>query len=134
KLEDLIDIPGHGQISAGKLVLSPTRTYLPVLKEILNHHKSSIDGMIHCTGGAQTKVKKFIQNRHIIKDNLLPVPPLFQLIQSESNTSWKEMYQVFNMGHRMEIYTDEVTAAAILEIASGFNLGAAIIGRVESFQ
>lgn len=133
-LEDLIEIPGYGQISAGKLVLSPTRTYLPVLKEILKHYKSSINGMIHCTGGAQTKVKKFIQNRHVIKDNLLAVPPLFQLIQSESNTSWKEMYQVFNMGHRMEIYTNESTAADILKIAASFNLEAAIVGHVETFD
>ena len=131
KLEDLIEIPGYDSITAGKLVLSPTRTFLPVLKEILNQHKSGINGMIHCTGGGQTKVKKFIQNRHVIKDNLLPVPPLFHLIQSESNTSWKEMYQVFNMGHRMEIYTDQKTASAILDISKSFNLDAAVIGHVE---
>lgn len=133
-LTDLIEIPGYQSITAGKLVLSPTRTYLPVLKEILNHHKVKISGMIHCTGGGQTKVRKFIQNRHIIKDNLLEIPPLFHLIQSESNTSWKEMYQVFNMGHRMEIYTDLSTANAILEIAATFNLNAAIIGRVEDSE
>jgi phosphoribosylformylglycinamidine cyclo-ligase len=134
KLEDLIEIPGYGHITAGKLVLSPTRTYLPILKEILNLYRSKINGMIHCTGGGQTKVKKFIRNRHIIKDNLLPVPPLFELIQSESNTSWKEMYQVFNMGHRMEIYTDQETASALLDIAASFKLDAAVIGHVENHE
>lgn len=131
KLGDSISI-GEESIPIGKLVLSPTRTYLPVLKEIVNGYKKDINGMIHCTGGGQTKVMKFVNNRRIIKDNLLPVPPLFELIQKESRTSWKEMYQVFNMGHRLEVYLPEKLAPKMIEIAKGFNIDADVIGRVEA--
>lgn len=131
KLTDTISIEGE-QIPVGKLVLSPTRTYLPVLKEIVGQYKKEINGLIHCTGGGQTKVMKFVENKQIIKDNLLPVPPLFELIQKESGTSWKEMYQVFNMGHRLEVYLPEKFASAIIEIAEKFNIKADVIGRVEA--
>ncbi|MEY3679347.1 MAG: hypothetical protein RI924_1488, partial [Bacteroidota bacterium] len=104
KLNDLINIPGGKAVTAGKLVLSPTRTYAPVIKRMLDLYRSEIHGMIHCSGGAQTKVLHFIENLHIIKDNLFPIPPLFKLIQEESATEWQEMYKVFNMGHRMELY------------------------------
>lgn len=129
-LTEIIDIEGQA-IPVGKLILSPTRTYLPVLQQILAKHKAAIHGMIHCTGGGQTKVGKFVQNKLIIKDQLLPIPPLFQLIQAESGTSWKEMYEVFNMGHRLEVYLSEKDAAAIIDIAKSFNIAAQIIGRVE---
>jgi len=129
KLSD--KIPGI-DLDAGKLVLSPTRTYAPVVKEILSKiERKKIHGIIHCSGGAQTKVMNFVKNKHIIKDNLFETPPVFNLIQSESNTSWKEMYQVFNMGHRLEIYTDENSAQSIINISKSFNLDAKIIGRVE---
>lgn len=128
----LTDYVDGAPLDAGKLVLSPTRTYAPVIKKILDQHRDKIDGMVHCSGGGQTKILHFIDNLHIIKDNMLPVPPLFQLIQQESKTDWKEMYKVFNMGHRMEIYTDENTAAEILKIAQSFELEAQIIGRVEA--
>ena len=119
-------------LDAGKLVLSPTRTYAPVVKEILSKiERKKIHGIIHCSGGAQTKVMNFVKNKHIIKDNLFETPPVFNLIQSESKTSWKEMYQVFNMGHRLEIYTDENNAQSIINISKSFNLDAKIIGRVE---
>ena len=129
KLSDKI----HGiDLDAGKLVLSPTRTYAPVVKEILSKiERKKIHGIIHCSGGAQTKVMNFVKNKHIIKDNLFETPPVFKLIQSESKTSWKEMYQVFNMGHRLEIYTDENSAQSIINISKSFNLDAKIIGRVE---
>ncbi len=130
KLTDTIDIPNFGTTTIGKLVLSPTRTYAPVIKEILNQHRLQIDGMVHCSGGAQTKVLHFVDNVHIIKDNLLPIPPLFNLIQEQSQTDWHEMYKVFNMGHRMEIYTDEKTAAAIISISQSFGIEAQVIGRV----
>ena len=117
--------------TAGKLVLSPTRTYAPIIKKILNKHRKKISGIIHCSGGGQTKVLKFVDSVHIIKDNLFPVPPLFKLIQQESKTDWKEMYQVFNMGHRMEIYTDNKTAAHLISISKSFKVDAKIIGRVE---
>ena len=124
-------IPGI-DLDAGKLVLSPTRTYAPVVKEILSKiERKKIHGIIHCSGGAQTKVMNFVKNKHIIKDNLFETPPVFKLIQSESKTSWKEMYQVFNMGHRLEIYTDENSAQSIINISKSFNLDAKIIGRVE---
>ena len=130
KLTD--QIPGINNIDAGKLVLSPTRTYAPVVKEILSKiERKKIHGIIHCSGGAQTKVMNFVKNKHIIKDNLFETPPVFKLIQSESKTSWKEMYQVFNMGHRLEIYTDENSAQSIINISKSFNLDAKIIGRVE---
>jgi phosphoribosylformylglycinamidine cyclo-ligase len=119
-------------VNAGQLVLSPTRTYAPVIKNILDKYRSSIHGMVHCSGGGQTKVLHFIDQLHIIKDNLFDVPPLFKLIQEESNTSWKEMYQVFNMGHRMELYVPSTIADAIIEISKGFDIDAKIIGRVES--
>ena len=129
KLSD--KIPGI-DLDAGKLVLSPTRTYAPVVKEILSKiERKKIHGIIHCSGGAQTKVMNFVKNKHIIKDNLFETPPVFKLIQSESKTSWKEMYQVFNMGHRLEIYTDENSAQSIINISKSFNLDAKIIGRVE---
>ena len=129
KLTD--QIPGI-DLDAGKLVLSPTRTYAPVVKEILSKiERKKIHGIIHCSGGAQTKVMNFVKNKHIIKDNLFDAPAVFKLIQSESNTSWKEMYQVFNMGHRLEIYTDENSAQSIINISKSFNLDAKIIGRVE---
>lgn len=122
------------KMNIGKLVLSPTRTYAPVIKKILKEVESGIGGIIHCSGGAQTKILHFINELHIIKDNLFETPPLFRLIQSESNTEWKEMYKVFNMGHRMELYCDENKAAEIIQIAKGFNLEAQIVGRVESAQ
>lgn len=131
-LTETIDIDGNS-ITLGKLVLSPTRTYMPVIRRILNEMRKDIKGMIHCTGGAQTKVLKFIPNDiKVVKDNLLPIPPLFQLIESESGTSRKEMYQVFNMGHRLEIYTSELAAKKIIDIASDFAIHAQIIGHVES--
>ena len=125
--ERLNDLP----VDIGKLVLSPTRTYAPIIREILNTLRSKVKGMVHCSGGAQTKVLHFIDDLHVIKDNLFPVPPLFELIQSESKTDWREMYTVFNMGHRMEIYTDEVSAAKMIEISKSFGVDARIIGRVE---
>ena len=120
-------------IDAGKLVLSPTRTYAPVVKEVLSKtERKKIHGIIHCSGGAQTKVMNFVNNKHVIKDNLFQIPPVFNLIQNESQTSWREMYQVFNMGHRLEIYTDHDTANEIINISKSFNLDAQIIGRVEN--
>lgn len=118
-------------ITIGKLVLSPTRTYAPIIKKILDKHRKKINGIIHCSGGGQTKILKFVKNVHVIKDNLFSTPPLFSLIQKESGTDWKEMYQVFNMGHRMELYTDEKTALQIINISKSFNVDAQIIGRVE---
>ncbi|MGB0176174.1 MAG: AIR synthase related protein, partial [Owenweeksia sp.] len=118
-------------LDAGKLVLSPTRTYAPVIREMLNHHREAIDGMVHCSGGAQTKVLHFVDKVHIIKDNLFPVPPLFELIQRSSGSDWKEMYQVFNMGHRMELYCDPSVAGNLVAIAREFNIDARIVGRVE---
>jgi len=118
-------------LDAGKLVLSPTRTYAPVMVKILEKHRKDINGMVHCSGGAQTKILHFIKKNHIIKDNLFDVPPLFNLIQSESKTDWKEMYKVFNMGHRMEIYTHPKNVDSIIEICAEFSLEAQQIGRVE---
>jgi len=130
KLTDAIE---GASLDAGKLVLSPTRTYAPIVKAILNaYNKKDIHGMVHCSGGAQTKILHFINNLHIIKDNLFPVPPLFKLIQKESETDWKEMYQVFNMGHRLELYVNEEVAEDIIAISKSFNVDAQIIGRVES--
>lgn len=122
------DVP----VNAGKLVLSPTRTYAPVIKAILDKMRSDIHGMVHCSGGAQTKVMHFVENKHVIKDNLFPVPPLFDLIQRQSGTPWEEMYKVFNMGHRMEIYIAPEHAQAIIDIAAGFGIAARIVGRVEA--
>lgn len=116
-------------IDAGKLVLSPTRTYAPVIKEVLKAYRDKIDGMIHCSGGAQTKVLHFAGKVHIVKDRLFEIPPLFRIIQKESGTDWKEMYQVFNMGHRFEIYTDEESAAGIIGISNRYNIDAQIVGQ-----
>jgi phosphoribosylformylglycinamidine cyclo-ligase len=121
-------------LDAGKLVLSPTRTYAPVIREVLEQFRDSIDGMIHCSGGAQTKVLHFAGKVHIIKDKLFPVPPLFRMIQEESGTAWKEMYQVFNMGHRFEIYTDELGAAGIIELAGKYGIDAQLVGHCEESE
>jgi phosphoribosylformylglycinamidine cyclo-ligase len=130
KLTDAVE---SSPLDAGKLVLSPTRTYAPVIKKILSKYNSKdIHGMVHCSGGAQTKILHFIDNLHIIKDGLFEVPPLFKLIQQESKTDWKEMYQVFNMGHRMEIYCNESVAAELIAISKSFNIDAQIVGRVEA--
>ena len=123
-------IPGV-PVDAGKLVLSPTRTYAPVVKKMLDAMRHKIHGMVHCSGGAQTKVMHFVTGKHVIKDNLFPIPPLFKLIQEQSGTDWKEMYKVFNMGHRMEIYVSPEDAEALIEISRGFNIDAQIVGRVE---
>jgi phosphoribosylformylglycinamidine cyclo-ligase len=131
KLTDTIE--GLG-IDAGKLVLSPTRTYAPVIRKVLEKFRGEITGMIHCSGGAQTKVMHFVDNVHVIKDNLFPVPPLFNLIQEQSGTDWKEMYKVFNMGHRFEIYTKPEIAEEIISISKSFEIEAQIIGRVEAFD
>ena len=130
--KNLTDAVDGSPIDAGKLVLSPTRTYAPVIKQILDKHRSDIHGMVHCSGGAQTKVLHFVDNVHIIKDNLFPIPPLFKLIQEESGTDWKEMYKVFNMGHRMEVYVSPEHAQSIIEISKSFNIDAQIVGRVEA--
>nr|WP_294858163.1 AIR synthase related protein [uncultured Fluviicola sp.] len=121
-------------IDAGKLVLSPTRTYAPVIKAILDSCRSSVHGMVHCSGGAQTKVLHFVDDVHVIKDNLFPIPPLFTMIQEESGTDWKEMYKVFNMGHRMEIYVTESEAQQIIDISKSFGIDAQIIGHVEKMD
>lgn len=130
KLTDEVDIGGE-TVTAGKLVLSPTRTYLPVLKQLLGELKGEVHGLIHNTGGGQTKVLNFVRNKTIIKDNLFPLPPLFRLIREESGTDWREMYQVFNMGHRLEVYLAEKYAQKVIDIAGGFQVGAQVIGRVE---
>jgi phosphoribosylformylglycinamidine cyclo-ligase len=130
--KNLTDTVEGSPIDAGKLVLSPTRTYAPVIKQILDKHRSDIHGMVHCSGGAQTKVLHFVDNVHIIKDNLFPIPPLFKLIQEESGTDWKEMYKVFNMGHRMEVYVSPEHAQSIIEISKSFNIDAQVVGRVEA--
>lgn len=128
RLTEIIDGTG---IDAGKLVLSPTRTYAPVIKSILSELRGKISGMVHCSGGGQTKVLHFVDSLHVIKDNLFPVPPLFKLIRDESGTPWEEMYRVFNMGHRFEIYTDPKSAEEIIAISSSFNLDARIVGHCE---
>ncbi|MGX1929594.1 AIR synthase related protein [Flagellimonas sp. 2504JD4-2] len=130
KLTDSVE---NAPLDAGKLVLSPTRTYAPIVKKILESYSSNeIHGMVHCSGGAQTKILHFVENLHIIKDNMFPIPPLFKLIQEQSNTDWKEMYQVFNCGHRLELYVDESIAANIIAISKSFNIDAQVIGRVEA--
>lgn len=131
KLTDPVEGTG---LDAGKLVLSPTRTYAPVIKKILDKHRNSVHGMVHCSGGGQTKILHFVDNIHIIKDKLFDTPPLFKMIQSESGTDWREMYQVFNMGHRMEVYTDEDSAAEIIAISKEFNIEAQIVGRCEASE
>lgn len=118
-------------VDAGKLVLSPTRTYAPVVKELLNRMRPAIHGMVHCSGGAQTKVMHFVENKHVIKDNLFPTPVLFKMIQRESGTDWKEMYKVFNMGHRLEVYLPSDKAAEVIAISESFGIPARIVGRVE---
>lgn len=128
KLRDVLDL----SVDIGKLVLSPTRTYAPIIKQILESHRENIHGMVHCSGGAQTKVLHFVDKLHIIKDHLFDVPPLFQLIQKESKTDWHEMYKVFNMGHRMELYVPQEIAQDIISISETFNVEAKIIGRVEA--
>jgi phosphoribosylformylglycinamidine cyclo-ligase len=119
-------------VDVGKLVLSPTRTYAPVIKALFKEYKKQIHGMIHCSGGAQTKVLHFIDKLYVIKDDLFPTPPLFEMIQHQSGTPWKEMYQVFNMGHRMELYVPEKIAEALMEISESFHVEAKIVGRVEA--
>ncbi len=126
-------IEGLG-LDAGKLVLSPTRTYAPVIKKILDEHRTSIHGMVHCSGGAQTKVLHFVDGVHVVKNNLFLVPPLFKLIQQESQTEWAEMYKVFNMGHRMEIYLKPELADSIIEISKSFNIDAQVVGHVEAYE
>ncbi len=128
KLTDSVE---GSPIDAGKLVLSPTRTYAPVVKKLLDQLRPHIDGMVHCSGGAQTKVLHFVENVHVIKDNLFPVPPLFKTIQEQSGTDWKEMYKVFNMGHRLEVYIDPAYADQVIEISKSFGIDAQIIGRIE---
>lgn len=128
KITDMINEIG---MMAGKMVLSPTRTYSPVIKRVLDAHRADVHGMIHCTGGGQTKVMNFVDNLHIIKDNLLPVPPLFTIIQDISKTSWEEMFKVFNMGHRFELYVPKEIANDIIEISKSFDIEAKIIGRCE---
>ena len=128
KLAD--DIEGLS-VDAGKLVLSPTRTYAPVIKQILDELRPNVHGMVHCSGGAQTKVLHFVENVRVVKDNMFPVPPLFKLIQEQSGTDWKEMYKVFNMGHRMEIYLSPEYAQQVIDISQSFNIEARVVGRVE---
>jgi len=131
KLTDKIE---GTNLDAGKLVLSPTRTYAPIIKEILDKFRNRIDGMVHCSGGAQTKVLHFVDNVHIIKYNLFELPPLFKMIQEESDTDWKEMYKVFNMGHRMELYVSPEIAEDIIQISKSYNVDAKIVGRVEKSE
>lgn len=128
---NLTDSVEGSPLDAGKLVLSPTRTYAPVIKVILDRMRSSVHGMVHCSGGAQTKVMHFVKNKHVIKDNFFPIPPLFRLIAEQSGTDWAEMYKVFNMGHRMEIYVKPEDAQQIIDISKSFNIDAQIVGRVE---
>jgi len=128
------DVEPETGLTYGKLVLSPTRTFLPLLQKLIPQFRSKIDGIIHCTGGGQTKVLKFVHNVHIIKDNLLPIPPLFRIIREQSGTDAKEMYKVFNMGHRIEIYTDETSADEMISIAKSMGVEAQIVGRVETFE
>jgi phosphoribosylformylglycinamidine cyclo-ligase len=132
--KNLTDAVEGSPINAGKLVLSPTRTYAPVVNAILNQYRDVVGGMIHCSGGAQTKILHFANNVHIIKDQLFDIPPLFKLIQEESKTDWKEMYKVFNCGHRLEVYIDEQYADALIQIGKSFNIDTQIIGRVEGFE
>ncbi len=130
-LTDMVDGTG---LTVGQLILSPTRTYAPVAKVLLDELRPQLHGMVHCSGGAQTKVLHFVDDRHIIKDNLFPIPPLFRLIQAESGTSWQEMYKVFNMGHRLEVYLPEAHAPRVIEIAQSFGIAAQVVGRVEAYS
>jgi phosphoribosylformylglycinamidine cyclo-ligase len=127
--------PSEGTpLDMGKLVLSPTRTYAPVIAALLKEHRSNIHGLVHCSGGAQTKVLHFIDDLHVIKDNLFETPPLFKIIQQESGTDWKEMYKVFNMGHRMEVYLEEKWAGDVISTAADFGIEAQVIGRVSDYK
>ena len=123
-------VPGL-DITVGKLILSPTRTYAPFVKLLLDEMRAKVDGMIHCTGGAQTKVMNFVNNKHVVKDNMFAIPPLFKMIREESGTDWKEMYKVFNMGHRLEVYVSPEDAKAVIDIAKSFDIDAQVIGHVE---
>ena len=127
----LTDSVEGSPLNAGLLVLSPTRTYAPVVKKILDMMRTKVHGMVHCSGGAQTKVLHFVENKHVIKDNLFSLPPLFKLIREQSGTDWKEMYKVFNMGHRMEVYVEPADAQSVIDIAKSFGIDAQIVGRVE---
>ncbi len=131
RLTDTVDIEGYGPTTMGKLVLSPTRTYAPVVKDVLRECRAGVHGMVHCSGGGQTKILHFINDLHIIKDNLFDIPPLFRIIQQESCTPWEEMFQVFNMGHRMELYADPAAAQEIIAISQSYGIDARVIGRVE---
>jgi len=128
KLTDKVE---GSPLNAGKLVLSPTRTYAPVIKKVLDEMRSQIHGMVHCSGGAQTKILHFTENLKIVKNNMFPVPPLFRTIQEQSGTDWKEMYKVFNMGHRMEIYLSPENAQRVIDISRSFGIDAQVVGRVE---
>jgi phosphoribosylformylglycinamidine cyclo-ligase len=130
-LTDQVEVPGVGKMHAGKLVLSPTRTYLPLIKAIKDAHQKDVHGMIHCTGGGQTKVMKYVNHVHIIKDNMFDVPPLFNMIQAASDTAWREMYTVFNMGHRLECYVPAHIAQDLIDLGAKFGIAAQIIGHVE---
>ncbi|WP_128546420.1 AIR synthase related protein [Larkinella soli] len=134
KLTDRIDVGPEEQVTVGELILSPTRTYAPVAKALLDELRPQIHGMVHCSGGAQTKVLHFIENLHVVKNNLFPVPPLFRLIQQESGTGWQEMYKVFNMGHRLEVYLPEAQAQRVIGVAASFGIEAQVIGHVEAFE
>lgn len=133
-LQDKIEVENGELVNVGKLILSPTRTYAPVVKKLLENLKGKINGMVHCSGGAQTKVLHFVDNVHVIKDNLFPIPPLFKLIQEESGTSWSEMYKVFNMGHRLEVYLPKEYADEVIAISESFGISAQIVGRVEEMN
>ncbi|HRE75162.1 MAG TPA: AIR synthase-related protein [Flavobacteriales bacterium] len=132
--EIIVDENTREKMTAGKLVLSPTRTYAPIIKAMLTEYRHHIFGMVHCSGGAQTKVLHFVDDVHVIKDNLFPVPPLFKMIHEQSGTEWSEMYKVFNMGHRMEIYTDEKTADGLIALSRSFGVDARVVGRVEDSE
>ena len=129
---NLTDSIDNVELDAGKLVLSPTRTYAPIIKRILEKHRKDVNGIIHCSGGAQTKILNFIDNLHVVKDNMFSIPPLFKVIQEQSGTSWKEMYKVFNMGHRMELYVAKDIAPMIIEISKSFGVDAQVIGYCEA--
>lgn len=130
----LLDAVAGTPLNAGKLVLSPTRTYAPVVRRLLEEMRPAVHGMVHCTGGAQTKIMHFVNGKHVVKDDLFPIPPLFDLIQKESGTDWAEMYKVFNMGHRLEVYTSPRHAQEVIDIARAFNIDARIIGHVENAE
>jgi len=134
QLTDTIAVGNDEAVPVGQLILSPTRTYAPIAKVLLDELRTHIHGMVHCSGGAQTKVLHFIDNLHVVKDNLFPIPPLFQLIQQESGTSWQEMYKVFNMGHRLEVYLPQHLAQSVIDISRSFGVDAQIIGHAEAFK